>query len=453
MEAFARQFRSPLVLILIFAAIVSAFVGEGSEALIIAAIVLASCVLSFTQEYGASRAMEALTARIARKASVLRDGRQMPVAVEDIVPGDVIALSAGNLIPADGILLEAGDFNVSESALTGETFPVVKAPGVSAPDAELAERANAIFTGTSVRSGMATMLAVRTGEQTEFASIAATIARSVPETEFNRGIRRFGYLMTEAQSIQIVTQDNKTLPAQSVGYDLATGFGLVRPLLPLRDIKPVALGSIKDVEAGQPLMAATGNQSDGNEGEVNMTQVVSKRAFSGYWEYHLDAAIFTSPPIANHSGAPVFNHKGELVGIGSLYVGDAMGGNRRLPGNMFVPVDLLKPILGEMQQTGSSRQSHRPWLGLTSSEQSGRIQILRVNRESPAQAAGLQPGDVVLAVDGAKVSALEGFYKKLWDRASPDASIELTVLQGADIKKMVLKAVDRMSTMSKPSGI
>lgn len=266
-------------------------------------------------------------------------------------------------------------------------------------------------------------------------------------------ILTIGYLMTEAQSIQIVTQDNKTLPAQSVGYDLATGFGLVRPLLPLRDIKPVALGSIKDVEAGQPLMAATGNQSDGNEGEVNMTQVVSKRAFSGYWEYHLDAAIFTSPPIANHSGAPVFNHKGELVGIGSLYVGDAMGGNRRLPGNMFVPVDLLKPILGEMQQTGSSRQSHRPWLGLTSSEQSGRIQILRVNRESPAQAAGLQPGDVVLAVDGAKVSTLEGFYKKLWDRASPDASIELTVLQGADIKKMVLKAVDRMSTMSKPSGI
>ena len=266
-------------------------------------------------------------------------------------------------------------------------------------------------------------------------------------------ILTIGYLMLEAQSIQIVTQDNKTLPAQAVAYDLATGFGLIKPIIPLRGIDPVVLGSLKDLQTGEALMAATGAQGNGEDGDVSMTQLVSKRPFSGYWEYHIDAAVFTSPPIGNHSGAPLFNQKGELIGIGSLFVSDAMGGNRRLPGNMFVPVDLLKPILSEMQQTGSTKTSRRPWVGLTSTEQGGRIQIVRVNKESPAQIAGLEAGDLVLAVDGAKVATLEEFYKKLWDRARPDAEISLTVLKGADIKTIVLKPVDRMSTMHKPAGI
>ena len=140
---------------------------------------LASCVLSFTQEYGASRATEALKQRISRKAIVLRDGVECSVAAEDIVPGDLIRLSAGNLIPADGIILDARDFNVSEAVLTGETFPVVKAPGRSAPEASVAQRSNAVFTGTSVRSGTATVLAVATGARTEFASIAAALERQI----------------------------------------------------------------------------------------------------------------------------------------------------------------------------------------------------------------------------------------------------------------------------------
>ena len=258
-----------------------------------------------------------------------------------------------------------------------------------------------------------------------------------------------GYLLLEADTVQITTQDNKTLPARTVAYDLATGFGLLRPLLPLRGVAPVPLGSQADAATGEALMVATG----GEDGDVTMTQLVSKRPFSGYWEYHIESALFTSPPVGNHSGAPLFNQRGELLGIGSLFVMDAMGGNRRLPGNMFVPVDLLKPILAELQQTGSSKPSRRPWLGLTSSEQGGRVQVVRVNKDSPAQAAGLQPGDVVLAVDGAKVATLEAFYKQLWQHANPDDEIQLTVLQGADIRTLTLKAVDRMSTMTKPAGI
>lgn len=262
-----------------------------------------------------------------------------------------------------------------------------------------------------------------------------------------------GYLLIDAETVEIVTRDGKTLPARTVAYDLATGFGLVAPVLPLRGATAVPMGSVLDLQPGSALMVVTG----GEDGDVGMTQLVSKRAFSGYWEYHIDTALFTSPPVrssgGNHSGAPIFNQRGELLGVGSLFVSDATGQNRRMPGNMFVPVDLLKPVLSEMRELGSSRRSHRPWLGLTSTEQSGRVQVVRVNRDSPAQLAGLQPGDVVLAVDGLKVTSLEGFYKKLWDRSNPDAEVQLTVLQGADLRTITVKAVDRMSTMRKPAGI
>ncbi len=266
-------------------------------------------------------------------------------------------------------------------------------------------------------------------------------------------ILTIGYLMLEADNIQIVTKDNKTFPARAVAYDQATGFGLVRTLLPLEGLEPVGFGPLDELRSGEPLMAVSGIQPDGDDGDVTMVYLVGKRAFSGYWEYHIESAAFTSPPIANHSGAALFNQRGELVGVGSLLVGDAMGGSRRLPGNMFVPVDLLRPILDEMRVSGSSKTSHRPWLGVTSAEQSGRVQIVRVNKDSPAQQAGLQPGDLVLAVDGTKVATLEGFYKKVWDRKDPESEVSLTVLQGADIKTIRVRAVDRMRSMHKPAGV
>lgn len=262
-------------------------------------------------------------------------------------------------------------------------------------------------------------------------------------------ILTIGYLMLEADAIQVVTHDNRKLPARAVAYDLATGFGLIRPLLPLRGIGPVALGAAAPLEPGEALIAAVG----GADGSVAMTQLVSRRPFSGYWEYHIETALFTSPPLRNHSGAPLFNQRGELLGIGSLFVADALGDNRRMPGNMFVPVDLLKPILAELQQTGSTRSSRRPWLGLNSAEQGGRVHVVRVNQESPAQAAGVAPGDVVLAVDGAPVTTLEAFYKKLWSRANPDDEVQLTLLKGTEIRQVTLKGVDRMTTMQRPPGI
>ncbi|HXE50624.1 MAG TPA: S1C family serine protease [Ramlibacter sp.] len=261
-------------------------------------------------------------------------------------------------------------------------------------------------------------------------------------------ILTIGYLMLEADTIQIVTHDQRTFPARTVGYDLATGFGLIKPLLPLR-IAPVPLGSEKDLSPGDTLMAASG----GEQADVEVTQLVSNRPFSGYWEYHIDAALFTSPPIGNHSGAPLFNRRGELLGIGSLFVADALGQSPPVPGNMFVPVDLLKPILDEMQRTGSSAQSRRPWLGVTSTEQGGHVLVVRVTSDSPAEAAGLQRGDVVLAVDGVGVATREEFYKRIWAHRNPEDEIRITVMQDAETKVLTLKGVDRLTTLSKPAGI
>lgn len=270
-------------------------------------------------------------------------------------------------------------------------------------------------------------------------------------------ILTIGYLLVEAQQIEIITQDNKILPATAVAYDVATGFGLVKPLLPLHGVAPVKLGSLQDLKPGEPLIAATGATTDGQDGDVSTTRLISTRAFTGNWEYHIDTALFTSPPVSagsgNHSGAPLFNLKGEVIGIGSLLVMDASGENRRLPGNMFVPVDLLKPVLSEMKQSGRSRQSYRPWLGLTSTDQSGEVQIVRISANSPAENAGLQVGEVVLAVDGKDVSTLESFYKMLWAHTSPDEPVSLTLRSDDKVKVVVLTPEDRMLTLKKPAGI
>jgi len=262
-------------------------------------------------------------------------------------------------------------------------------------------------------------------------------------------ILTIGYLILEADSIQVTTQDGKTWPARPVAYDLATGFGLVRPLMPLRGLSPVRLGEAAQASTGEPMMVSIG----GDSAEVELTYLVSRRPFSGYWEYHIDGALFTSPAVGNHSGASLFNQRGELLGIGSLFVSDALGQAPRMAGNMFVPVDLLKPVLAEMQATGSTSQSHRPWLGLTSGEHEGRVVVARVTADSPAHSGGIQRGDVILAVDDEPVASLEAFYKRLWKRQKADDEIRLTLQRGEEVRTLTLRGMDRMTTMARPAGI
>jgi Mg2+-importing ATPase len=199
-----RQFESPLVLILVFGAVISLMLRDWVDATIILLIVLGSALLSFWQEYKASAAVAELRQNLALTVHVLRDGAVRTAAAMDIVPGDVIRLSAGNLVPADGIVLCARDFLVSEANLTGESFPVEKRPGVVAPETPLSARSNCVFLGTAVRSGTATVLIVATRHATSFGAIAQRLRERAPETEFARGIRHFGYLLMRVMIVMVV---------------------------------------------------------------------------------------------------------------------------------------------------------------------------------------------------------------------------------------------------------
>jgi len=232
-----RQFESPLVLILAFAAAISLVLQQWVDAGIILAIVVGSALLSFFQEYRASTAVEELKKRLALTARVLRDGVERSVPVNLIVPGDVILLSAGNLIPADGRVLEAQDFLVSEASMTGESFPVEKRAGQVRADAPITERTNTVFMGASVRSGSAKVLAVNTGHKTEFGAIAARLRARQPETDFARGVRQFGYLLIRVMVVIVIFVLTVNLllhrpVVESLLFAVALAVGLSPELLP-----------------------------------------------------------------------------------------------------------------------------------------------------------------------------------------------------------------------------
>jgi Mg2+-importing ATPase len=198
------QFKSPIILILIGAATLSVFLQQASDAAIILGIVLVSGLLGFWQEYGAANAVEKLRAVVQTKARALRDGAEVLVPLEEIVPGDVVLLCAGAIIPGDCRLLEARDLFVNEATLTGETYPVEKAPCVLAPETSLARCTNAVFMGTHVVSGSGKALVVRTGRATEFGKVFESLKLRPPETEFEHGIRRFGYLLAEVTFLLVL---------------------------------------------------------------------------------------------------------------------------------------------------------------------------------------------------------------------------------------------------------
>jgi S1-C subfamily serine protease len=158
----------------------------------------------------------------------------------------------------------------------------------------------------------------------------------------------------------------------------------------------------------------------------------------------LDQAIFTSPPTLNWSGAALIDHNGKLLGVGSLIVRDVLNGSQALPGNMFVPIDELKPVLADLLQNGKRSGPARPWLGVSADEQQGRLFVTRVSPESPAEAAGIQAGDIILAVDGEGVRSQAEFYHKVWNRGPAGTEIPLRVLQGIDIKDVSVRSIDRV---------
>jgi Mg2+-importing ATPase len=236
-DLLVAQFKNPLVLILVFAASISALVQEWVDATIVILVVIGSALLGFWQEYRATTAVEKLRARISFKTNVLRDGQPQMIPADELVPGDVVILSAGSLIPADGLILTAKDFFVNQAVLTGETFPVEKRIDLVSAQASLAERTNVVFMGPSVRSGTAQALIVQTGAATAYGQIAERLTLRPPETEFERGIRQFGYLLTQVVLVLVIIVFAINVfaqkpPIDSLLFAIALAVGMAPELLP-----------------------------------------------------------------------------------------------------------------------------------------------------------------------------------------------------------------------------
>jgi len=256
-----------------------------------------------------------------------------------------------------------------------------------------------------------------------------------------------GYLVIEAESIEVTGAGGKSVPATLAGYDHASGFGLLKLIGPLAG-KPLTLGNSAALEERAPAMIASFGGRDG----VSLVYVVSRRPFSGNWEYQLDSAIYTYPPVQNWSGAALIGAKGELLGIGSLVVGDAGGPGTQSPGNMFVPTDLLKPIFEDLIAKGRAAGPLRPWLGLNAEEMRGRLFVARVSPEGPAERAGLKSGDIVIGVGADEVTSLAELYRKVWGRGEAGVEVPLRVLQGMQVKEIKVRSIDRLQYFrQKPS--
>jgi len=244
-----------------------------------------------------------------------------------------------------------------------------------------------------------------------------------------------GYLIVEAETVELSTTDGRSFPATIVGYDSATGFGLVKALRPL-PVKPVQFGQSASIGEREMVLIV------GFDG-VAPAYVVSRRPFVGYWEYLLDEAIYTAPATVNWSGAALLNREGKLLGIGSLVINDAMGTRTRVPGNLFVPIDLLKPLLGDLIATGRSSARPRPWIGINTQEVQGNVIVTRVSSEGPAEDASVRSGDVIVGIGGQTIGGQADFYTKLWKTGEAGVDIPLDVLRSGRVETITVKSIDR----------
>jgi len=251
-----------------------------------------------------------------------------------------------------------------------------------------------------------------------------------------------GYLMVEAHAAEIITNTGRTLPATVVGYDHETGFGLLRTIEPPK-IKPLAFGKSADVKEHDPELVA----SAGGVRSVLPVHVVSRREFAGTWEYLVDSAIFTSPPHPAWSGSALINREGKLVGVGSLIVGDANSENQASPGNMFVPIDLLMPIMADLLAQGRVQGPGRPWLGVNAHVIHGRLLVGRVTPGGPAEKSGLRRGDIIVGIGGEPTRTLAEFYRKVWATGSAGVTVPLDVVSDGEPRRVEVPSVNRLDTL------
>lgn len=247
-----------------------------------------------------------------------------------------------------------------------------------------------------------------------------------------------GYLIMEARTVSIIDAEGKEIPAKVVAYDWDSGFGLLRALAPL-GVKPIRLGSAKSLKRKDPVLVA----GHGGLEAAKAAFVMSRREFSGYWEYLLEDAIFTAPIYPNFGGAALIGADGRLLGIGSLAVNDAPGEGTILPGNMFVPIDVLRPVMADLLERGRPSGPQKPWLGIYTNEEQGRLFVTRVASGGPAEKAGIQPGDIILKVKDQRVTGQADLYRKIWAQGEAGVDVPLTILAGSTIREMAVHSINR----------
>lgn len=254
-----------------------------------------------------------------------------------------------------------------------------------------------------------------------------------------------GYLIMEADTVAVLLGNEDApvvVPARPIAYDHDSGFGLLRAARPI-DVAPARFGDSTALVPSAPALAV----SFGGARKLTPVRVVDRRPFAGPWEFVTDNALFTMPPHLHYGGAALFDPRGQLLGIGSLFVNDAIERDRPAPGNMFLPIDSLKPILGQLVAAGRHDGAPNPWLGLSPVEMGGRVIVAQVRHDGPAYQAGLQPGDVIVGVDGRRVTTMIEYFRRVWAQGAPGTPVILDVLRRdtADlgVEQVTVDSMDR----------
>lgn len=254
-----------------------------------------------------------------------------------------------------------------------------------------------------------------------------------------------GYLVTEAETIWLVDINGAATPGHVLGYDQETGLGLVQALGQL-NLPALKLGNSSDLVIGDDVILG------GYGGMRNSVKarVVSKREFAGYWEYVLDEGIFTSPPHPSWGGAALLNSAGELCGIGSLFVQQALPGEERHDGNLIIPIDLLKPILDDLKTYGRRQKPARPWLGMITTEVNGALVVAGMVDDGPADRAGVSVGDIVLGVNREPVNDLAVMFRRIWAMGPAGTDIPLNLQRNDDQLEVYVHSVSRYDMLKSP---
>ena len=254
-----------------------------------------------------------------------------------------------------------------------------------------------------------------------------------------------GYLIAEAATTWLTPRRGDVVPAHPLVYDYASGFGLVHPLGRL-EAPPMAIGQPSRVGVGDDVCVI----GFGGRRHALKAKVFAKREFAGYWEYVLDEAFFTTPAHPEWSGAALVDTRGRLIGIGSLFVQEQQD-DEPMQGNMFVPVDLLDPLLDALRNGEPSPRPPRPWLGMYTADTNDGLVVNGVAVNAPADAAGVEPGDIVVAVGGEPVQGLADLFRRIWRTGPAGSDIALTLLRKGTRLEVKVRSASREEFLRKPT--